>query len=219
MRLMDKRQALELRRKGFSYSEIRKRIPNLSKGTLSGWVKSIELSEKQKEEILRKAKKAVDKGRLKGSWANRVKWQARINLINEVAKKEFPALARNHLFLIGLTLYWAEGSKTNRRFQFINSDPEIIRVMMRWLREVMSVAEDQFLVRLYIHEIYKSENCEKYWSNITGIPVSKFKKTVFKPTPHLVRKNLSYKGCCRIELRGSDLFWKTLAWQRMLTTI
>lgn len=41
LRLADKQYAIDLRKQGYFYSEIIATIPNLSKGTLSGWLKYI----------------------------------------------------------------------------------------------------------------------------------------------------------------------------------
>lgn len=219
MRLMDKVKAIGLRRKGYAYFEIMQEIPFLSKSTLSGWVKNIELTNLQKNKIMKRIKSKVKMAQVHGAWANRDKWQKRIDQISIEAQSGFSELSKNPLFLIGLSLYWAEGSKRNRRFQFINSDPKMIQIMMRWLREIHSITDDQITARVYMHDIYKNEHCEDFWSGIIGIPLYKFKKTIFKPTLHKIKRNLSYKGCCRIEVLGSELFWKVMAWQKMLSDI
>lgn len=78
MRLNDKLKAIELRRQGKSYEEIKSIIFNLSKSTLSSWLKNIELTLEQKRRIKGRMKKGADRGRIKGAWVNR---QKRINSI------------------------------------------------------------------------------------------------------------------------------------------
>lgn len=211
-RVDDKRKAVALRMKGRTYSEIRAVIPNLPKGTLSSWLGHIELDEKQKQRILKKVESTSHLGQIRGAWANHVKAQKRIDDLSSIARAEFPVLAQDPRFLIGVALYWAEGAKVSRCFQFINSDPKMIRMMMSWLRNVCGVLDDQIGVRIYAHKIYAKENPERYWAGIVGISASKFKSTVYKPTPWTTKKNPSYIGCCRIELRGSELYWKTITW-------
>ncbi|MCL5407095.1 MAG: hypothetical protein M1429_01190 [Patescibacteria group bacterium] len=217
--MQDKIKAIELRKQGYSYNEIKKIVPNLSKSTLSSWVKNVELSYSQKQRILSRVKNGLAKARIKGAWANKIKSKIRIKNISQEAQKEFAKLAKKSLFLIGMSLYWAEGSKKNRRFEFINSDPEMISLMMRWLREICQIRNDQIIIRIYIHEFYKNENCEKFWAEITGLSLDNFASTVYKPTPHLIKRNKDYKGCCRIEVRGSELFWKVMAWQKLIINL
>jgi len=202
--------------RGYTYSEIQKVIPELPKSTLSGWLKEIKLSKNQKDRIIKRVKKKVDRGRIKGAWANRLKAQRRIKKISKEAEKEFKKHIKKSLFLVGLAFYWAEGSRRCHRFQFINSDPEIIKLMMIWLREICKVEENEIIVRLYIHKIYSKENCRQFWSKIVNIPASSFLKTVYKPSPHKIKKNLAYKGCLRIEVRGSELYWKIQTWQKLV---
>lgn len=215
LRLEDKNKAIELRKQGLTYNEIRQTIPNISKGTLSGWLKNIELEPYQKKRILKKIKDGSDYSRLKGAWSNKVKAEKRIKLIKLEAKQEFDSLMKDSLFPVGLCLYWAEGAKTSRSFQFINSDSTMIRIIMKWLRETLKINENEIKIKLYIHKIYDNEDCEKFWSGITKIDREKFLKTVYKLTIHKVKKNISYKGCCRIELKGSNTYWKITQWQQM----
>ena len=56
-----KSKAIELRKQGFSYSEILKQIP-VAKSTLSVWLKNVGLSKKQKQKL---TKKKIGKRRLK----------------------------------------------------------------------------------------------------------------------------------------------------------
>jgi hypothetical protein len=92
----------------------------------------------------------------------------------------------------------------------------MIKVLLKCLRIVFKIPEKEIKIRLFIHKVYSGENCEQFWSNISGIPVCLFKKTVYKPTIHTTKKNPSYKGCCRIEVSGSDFYWKVEKWINML---
>ena len=219
MRLLDKQKAINLRCQGYTYNEIIKHIPDLSTGTLSGWIKTITLTESQKKRIIDKTLSASKRGQLKGAWANKLKALQRIEKLSKEADSQFQQLANNPLFLVGLSLYWAEGFKKGRRFEFINSDPDIIRIIMRWLREIFDIPEDMISARIFMHKIYENENCREFWSKVTGLSVTSFRKTVYKPTPHKIKRNLAYKGCCRISIKGSELFWKIQAWQKLLVKI
>jgi hypothetical protein len=216
LRLAEKHEAIGLRKKGNSYSEIMEKIPNISKSTLSGWLKNIELTSVQKDRLLSKVKIGSEKSRLLGSLKNKENAERRILMIQQEAERQYRALYRNPLFKIGLCLYWAEGAKKSRAFQFINSDPEMIKLMLRWLRQVLRVDCREIKIRLFIHEIYAHENCELFWSNISGISAESFYKTVYKPTIHQHKKNPNYKGCCRLDISKSEIYWKIVRWQKMM---
>jgi hypothetical protein len=83
---------------------------------------------------------------------------------------------------------------------------------MRWLTKICKIPKEKIKIRVFIHKIYANENCEKYWSQITGIPISKFQKTIYKPTPHKIKRNLDYKGCIQIRMGGVELFRKVMGW-------
>lgn len=220
LRLEDKRKAIELRIRGKSYGEIMTAIPNLSKSTLSGWIRYVKLTQEQEKRLKRNLWKITCNARTKAAWTKKQKRLSQIKYITKLAQKEFPSLFKNPLFLIGLSLYWAEGSKkSGENIQFANSDPKLIKIMMRWFRKICKVPEKKIRIHIYIHKIYRDENCEEFWSRITGIPVSKFGKTTYKPTPHKIKKNLDYKGVCRINISNVDLFRRIMAWQQAISEL
>ncbi len=219
MRLQEKRHAISLRLEGYTYNEIRAKIPNLSKSTISGWMKGVELTDSQKQRIQNKIRTSAESSRLRGAWANHQKAQNRIALLYKAAEKDFKTFSTESLFVVGISLYWAEGAKTSRRFQFMNSDPAMIRLMMKWLRKYYNVPNQDIIIRLYIHHVYAHEDCESFWSKVTEISATEFARTIYKPSGHLVKKNQNYKGCLRIEVRGSNLFWKMMAWKDMITEL
>lgn len=212
-RLQERIIARELRGQGFSFSEIIERIPNLSKGTLNVWLKDVELTSEQKKRLLDKIREGAHKGRLKGAFANR---QKRISLTNQIidgAVKEVKNKILSNFFIIGLMLYWAEGDKTQERVGFTNSDPLMVRLMMRWYREICRVPEAKFRVALSIMALHDKDKSKKYWSEITGIPLTQFNKIRIKQTPLKGKRNPSYMGTCRIVVSNKNLFRKILGWR------
>lgn len=117
---------------------------------------------------------------------------------------------------MGLVLYWAEGGKKTEYFQFSNSDPAAVKAAMRWLIKICEIPKEEIKFRVFIHKIYAHEDCEKFWSEIADIPVENFEKTIYKPTPHKLKKNLNYKGCVQIRVLKSELFWKVTCWVQEL---
>lgn len=209
MRFKEKIAAINLRKKGRSYSEISEKL-GVPKSTLSDWLKNIELTPQQKKRLMTKRQLAA----YKGAKINQRYADKRRKIIIEKAKKEADELINNPLFIAGLMLYWAEGNKRGREVvRVTNSDPEIIRLMMRWFREICHVPEYKFGVSLYLHELHVRQDVRKFWSKITGIPLSQFGKDTIKPTIHSQRTNKLYEGVCRITICSADLFRRIMGWK------
>jgi len=211
-RLEDKNKAIELRIRGKTYRVIRSIIPNLSKSTLSGWLKGIKLTPEQEKKLQENINKSTYNARVKAAWTKKKLKKEKIELIYKEAKKEYYLLKQSSLFLVGLTLYWAEGNKKTEMFQFTNSDPRAVKIIMDWLLKICKIPKKDIKPRIYIHKIYAHENCEKFWSGITKIPVNKFQKTIFKPTTHKTKKNPFYKGCIQLRVLKIDFYRKVMGW-------
>lgn len=212
-RLNDRIFARELRRWGLSFSEIISQIPNLSKGTLNGWLKDIKLTEQQKERLMSKVKNGAEKGRLKGAFANHQKRLAITERIINSAKEEVKGKITDAFFTNGLMLYWAEGDKTQERVGFTNSDPLMIKFMVKWFRDICRVSEEKFRIYLSIMTLHNKIESEKFWSELTEIPLKKFNKTHIKPTTLKGKRNPSYMGTCRIVISDKNLFRRIMGWR------
>jgi hypothetical protein len=84
-----------------------------------------------------------------------------------------------NLFLAGCMLYWAEGSKTDRcSLTFTNSDPDMIRLFMRFLREACEVPDNRIRVRVhgFLNNGITREAIESYWLNTTELPNGQLRK-------------------------------------------
>lgn len=86
---------------------------------------------------------------------------------------------------------------------------------MLWL-EVVGISKSRLKARIYIHHIYKDENCENYWQRVTGLTKSQFLSTIYKSTSWSEKKKEHYKGCCRIDVCDIDFYWQLRKWQELL---
>lgn len=210
MKLQEHLRAVKLRKQGKSYKDIVGQL-GVSKGTLSAWLRDIELTSRQVAAL-----KGRQRSQYAGSRANHQKKLERIKKTTAAAYKEARQLYRTSpLFMVGLMLYWAEGDKSTKieRVKFVNSDPEMIGLMMRWFREVCKVTEDRFRICVHIHTLHSRPAVEKYWANTTGVPLSQFHKTYIKPTSLKHRRNPLYDGTCSIVISDKELFRKIQGWK------
>ncbi|EKX69436.1 hypothetical protein Sipo8835_29875 [Streptomyces ipomoeae] len=202
-----RKKARELRRQGWTYNQIQAEL-GCSKSSVSLWVRDLPTPEPRCTPEEQRARMNAGLARL------RAEQDRERQAVKQAAAAEVGELSDRELFLVGVGLYWAEGSKDKpyRRtevLQFINSDPNVIKLFLRWL-ELLDVARDRLTLRVSIHESADTEAAERYWADITGVDPSAFSKaTLKKHNPRTVRKNTNeaYHGCLVIYVRQSaDLY-------------
>lgn len=198
-KVLEKAYALGLRKKGFSYNEILKRVP-VSKSSLSLWLRDSALSEDERRLLKERVTGNITRGRLKAAAAHRASRELRDKELFARTRELYDQFKQERLFQVGIALYWAEGAKRSTSFLFMSSDKDMINMMLDWIERYFEIKRSSVGVRLFIHKPYANENGEAWWSKELGIPAHSFKKTVFKPSGKLVRKRPDYKGCVRIEL-------------------
>jgi hypothetical protein len=79
---------------------------------------------------------------------------------------------------MGAMLYWAEGHKTEKAngIDFANSDPEMIRSFMFFLRNRYNLTESKFRPHLYCYADQNVSELRKFWSQLLKVPVNQFIK-------------------------------------------
>lgn len=200
-----KENAIDLRKKGLSYKEIKQFVP-VSKSTLSLWLRDVFLTEKQLE-ILRSRYDL----QLRGSKAVRAKRQAEIKIIKEAARKEIKPLSKDQFKIAGLMLYWAEGNKTHS-VGITNSDPKLIIFMMKWFREVCLIPEQKFKAHLHLHSGQDEKEIKNYWSKITNISLVQFGKSHIKKEGSGHKKRILYNGTIKINICDKNLLYRIGSW-------
>jgi len=203
--------ARNLRKKGYSINEIVKHA-NFSKSSVSLWVRDIELTKEQKGRL---SEKGIRKETIEQRRTTRLKNEnAKRQIIIDAAQKQIKKLSEKELWLIGVMLYWAEGGKTERGLvRFSNSDPEMIKFMMVFFRNICKIPEKKFRAYIHIHPHLDHKKAEKYWSHVTNIPLKNFFNTYRKPNKSSKNKRhtLPY-GTIDIYICNTELFLKIFGW-------
>ncbi len=213
-KLKEKERAIILRKEGRSYGEILKEIP-VAKSTLSLWLKSVGLSILQKQRITEKRLEAARRGGL----AKRFYREKITKEIKDEAKAEIGQISKNELWLMGIMLYWAEGSKEKANsvcVQFTNSDPQMIKLFLNWLYKICLFSKEDINCEIYLHEnaLNRERKVRNYWSEITGISLKQFHPTRWKKNKfNTKRKNIGkdYNGLLRITVKRSGNFNRKIA--------
>lgn len=204
-------KSIEMRKQGYSVAEVSKLLA-VAKGSVSSWVKDVILTPEQKLHLKRKthSPEVIEKrrmSRLKNESGKKAK-------LIDLASKEIRKIDHNMLKMIGLGLYWGEGAKTMKGMARVsNSDPTIIKLAMRFFREVCEVPNDRFRGHIHIHSKEAVVDAERYWSQITGIPISQFYKTytIKSKSSKNLRQTLQY-GTLDIGVCDTKLLLKILGW-------
>lgn len=205
-----KSEVRKLRRKGYTFREILKKLPFLSKSTISEWVRDIQLTPAQEKRILQKQLK----GRTGLMKYNKKKHQEAVENAQRIiakAKREIDKITERDLMIAGAALYWAEGYKKGRNtIQFPNSDPKVITLMMRFFREICQIPESKFRCGLTLHPGLNKQEALNFWSSLTNIPLAQFYKVYTKPPKSSTRKmhNILYKGTLAIKIYDTNNLWK-----------
>ena len=171
-------KAILLRKSSYTYKEIIEKL-KVPKSTLSGWINTyISPEEEKKIRII-----TAQKGREKIIRLNK----ARSLKIKQEEKRQYQKYAnqikkidKEALFWLGLGLYLAEGSKTDRWVAtFYNSDPALNRIMIDFFRKICKVENKRIHIQLVLHENIYEMQAQKYWSKILNIPISNFYKASY----------------------------------------
>jgi predicted DNA-binding transcriptional regulator len=216
----ERTKARELRRKGLSIGDIAKDL-NVSRGSVSVWVRDVILSEKQKAFLKKKLIQSGQIGRVRGAEMNKKKKADNIEKLYKEAKIELNKLDKRDLLILAVSLFWAEGSKTGGRFIFVNSDPTMIKTVLIFLKNVLKVSIKDVRLGIQINEVHKPRQKEvlKFWSKYLDLPQEDFDKVYYiKVRPKKVYDNHdSYYGIARLRvLKGSLLQYKFLGYIRAL---
>lgn len=212
MKSVEKALAIELRHSGMSIKGIAKKI-GVAKSSVSIWVRHVELTGAQKMHLLNKGRTLEEIERRRITRLKNEK--AKRDVIIDGSKKSVSKIGNRQLWLIGLMLYWGEGGKTRRTVRFSNSDPDLIKIMMLFFRNICLVPEDKFRAHIHIHETLDFKNAEDYWANISAINIKQFYTTYRKPNKSsLNKKNSLPYGTMDIYVLDTQLFYKIVGWTR-----
>jgi len=209
----EKIEAIALRKQGLSYREILAKV-SVAKSTLSVWLKDVGIAKKQVQQLTEKRKAAQRKAQ-QTCRNNRIK---REEEIIAKAKSDVKEISQKELWLIGTTLYWAEGSKqkennVSQGVSFGNSDPKMILLFHKWLTECCDITKERLYYRIYIHKTADLDKAKKFWSKLLNVKIEK--AHLKNHNPKTVWKNVynDYNGLLRMDVtKSTDLNRKIKGW-------
>ena len=214
-----KQKAIKLRKQGKSYLQIQK-IIHVSKSTLSLWLRSIKLSDELTQKIYTRGKQKSIEALVKRNKEQTKNARDKALKIRDTFAQEIRGINKKELFYFGLALYLGEGYKRGSEgaawkcVDVANSDPDVIRIMMRFFRECCGVDDKSFRLYLSLHDRKDEQLAIDYWIRQTGLKKENFIKTSFAQafsTKYKYPRRLVY-GTVHIRVYNTDLFHQIIGW-------
>ncbi len=191
-----RQRAITLRKKGFSYNLILEKIP-VSKSTLSVWLRDIPYKPNKQ------VQQRVNDGLLKSAQKKQAQKARQIKAQHAAARKDVRFISKRDLFMLGIGLYWGEGEKSFENIRFANSDPEIIKVMMKWFRDICTVPDSHFRITVHAYSDTDISKAIAFWSSITKISKGQFLKSqIDKRSGKVIKRGKSPHGTLHIRVRS-----------------
>ena len=218
-------QSLRLRLQGHSYNEINRKI-GVPKSTLSGWFSDLVLSQKAQAR-LNERKSIGTEVLIKRNKMQTHHARQRMYATQNKAASEIGSLTKKELLLLGTALYWAEGYKrlrvingkerTHHTISFLNTDPEMIFLFIRFLREILSIPISSIRTRMRLYPHINEKESLRYWMDVTKLPSDNFRKAIFlisKASQSKRPYNRLPHGTLQIEVADTQKFHSIMGWIR-----
>lgn len=195
---------MALRGEGKTYSEIQKTIGvKIPKSTLSNWCTAVILPAWYQEKIDALNKENSSKALRTAHAANRIKREQLLDGFLRANTTAFDAINFNKdVYKIILSiLHLGEGAKwkSHSGLMLGSTDPNIIKLYIGLLAVCYGIQPRQLKCRVGHRADQSLGQLQRYWSNVTAIPLENFYKSI--PDPRTVGKptrHRDYMGVCVI---------------------
>ncbi len=198
-----KKNAQQLRKKGYSIGQIAKELL-VAKSTVHEWTKTMAGARRYarlgKERWIREIQPL-------GAIAQRKKREKKIALIAEEVKNELSSMivTEDMQKAVLAALYWAEGTKGRGMLKFTNTDPRLMTLFITLLRQSYVLDERKFRISLQLHWYHKEKKVKEFWLNPFKIPETQIRKQYRKKRSKekVFRKNVG--GICFLQYNSDSL--------------
>jgi len=200
MKPKEREEARRLRQKeGISIGKIAKKL-NVSKSSVSLWVRDIKLTKKQLEALSYQSRNGEKRKQISKKEREKLQKQGKLE-----------ADCNNFLHVVGCMLYWAEGWRKNNRncVSFSNSSVHMLKLFLAFLRNSYHITDDKISIAINCYsDLHKVEKIEQYWINNLGLPDSCLRKTIVDKRPRYTkrkRNGLLEYGTCKMMVYNTEV--------------
>jgi hypothetical protein len=220
----DREKALTLRLQGHSYNEITAKL-GTPKATLSDWFGGLVPSQKAQQRIAKRVREGSLKGLIRKNKLQTHQAQQNAARTRKIARSQIKKLSPREILLIGAALYWAEGYKrpiikngkerTFHTISFSNTDPQMIKGFIAFLKNTLEVPESKIYVSIRIFEHISEKEAFQYWQKITALPIENFRKPYYGISKSSLGKRpynrLPY-GTIQVTVGDTKNFHRIMGW-------
>jgi hypothetical protein len=204
VKTVERIEAQRLRSEGRSMKEIASLV-GVSLSSVSYWVRDVPLTAGQRADLFRRVSES---GRAAAA-ANRSAAAREARRSYQDAGRRL-AERRDPMHMAGCMLYWAEGSKGRNAVQFVNSDPEMMRCFVDFLRASYEVADEAFRLdcNLFADHLERQREIEQFWLDTLGLPASCLRKStvnVYSKYSQKKRQGRLPYGTARIVVNSTEI--------------
>ncbi len=199
-----KPRAIRLRKRGCSIRTIEHRL-GISRSTLSGWLKSIPLSGKQKERLLRNWHNALGGARKKAVLWHNAQKEKRVHEAEAAARQSLENINVRNVYTLELALailYLGEGFKKTSGAGIGNSDPKLLQFFIAVLHKLYHVERHQIKCELHLRADQNPAVLKKYWAKQLRIPLKNFSSPMIDRRTAGTKTYATYKGVCILRCGG-----------------
>ena len=178
----------------------------VSRSAVSLWCRDLVLTDAQAKKLRLNSINAGHKGRLIGAATNKKRRLDEIEACKKSAATEIGLLSKRDLVILASALFWAEGAKTGSRFMFVNTDPDMIKIMYQFLVKVIQIQPNRIYLTVQINRVheFRIKKVLDFWSVLLGLPYEQFTKPYYiDVVPKKKYENFDeYYGVARLGVRG-----------------
>ncbi|MDO8504434.1 MAG: hypothetical protein Q7S36_01115 [Candidatus Liptonbacteria bacterium] len=188
-------KAATLRDSGYSYAMINNSL-GISKSTLSNWFRDRKFV--PNKEVLSR----IQNGPIKSGEKSHNLRIAETERLRVLGAKELGRMTKRDLWLVGIGIYIGEGSKSHEMVRVINSDPRVIKLAIKWFKEMCGLSTKNMVAEIHLYPDSNIQECLSFWRKITGLPKKNFRKTQIdrRTNKSALRKNKLPHGVAHITI-------------------
>lgn len=219
--LSTQEKILTLRYEGKSYNEIVRTL-GVAKGTVSYWLHGVTLPPLIQGRLAANIRKATETGLLAFNGKRTQRIEKENKMLRDISRKEITSFSKKELLLVAVALYWGEGQqsayKKNSTSSYMlalsNSNPFLIALFLRFLREVIRVPEQRVRAHLQIHPNIDRSQTLDFWSRVTRLPITQFSVTtaVSRASKHKRPVRFLPYGTLNIRVNSRQYFMRMKGW-------
>ena len=181
-KLAEREQARLLRAEGRTVAHIAS-VLGVSKSSVSLWVRDIPIEVRRQVPVQRRPH------------PQHVAKLAEIERCQSGAVDRVGLLSDQAFLAAGAALYAGEGSKTDGKVLFANTNADMVAFFCTWLRQFFAIDEARLRARVYLHEGLDLNAAEEHWSGVASIPRAQFRAPYREKPDRSIRHTKHEHGC------------------------